>query len=106
MPSLISHAGPTLRGVLLNCAPRNVLDQVYPRFASLVAALPHGLYAHIGEPEETTGWKFSDQDNPEEYARWIATYFDNGARFVGGCCGTTPAHIAAIARILQRPAVG
>lgn len=26
-----------------------------------------------------------------------------GARYVGGCCGTTPAHIAAAARLLRRP---
>jgi homocysteine S-methyltransferase len=32
----------------------------------------------------------------------VRGYVDRGARIVGGCCGSTPEHIAAIARALQR----
>jgi 5-methyltetrahydrofolate--homocysteine methyltransferase len=35
---------------------------------------------------------------PEEMARYAALYVQEGARIVGGCCGSTPAHIAAIAQ--------
>ncbi|HZO89697.1 MAG TPA: homocysteine S-methyltransferase family protein [Chthonomonadaceae bacterium] len=34
---------------------------------------------------------------PEEYARIAGQLFAAGANIVGGCCGTTPAHIAAAA---------
>jgi 5-methyltetrahydrofolate--homocysteine methyltransferase len=36
---------------------------------------------------------------PEEFARGIGACVAAGARFVGGCCGTTPAHLEA-ARVL------
>ena len=35
---------------------------------------------------------------PEEMARYAALYVREGARIVGGCCGSTPAHITAIAQ--------
>jgi len=37
---------------------------------------------------------------PEAYAAEIATWVKAGARVVGGCCGSTPAHAAAISRAL------
>jgi homocysteine S-methyltransferase len=39
---------------------------------------------------------------PEAFAEHVARYADQGARIVGGCCGSTPEHIAAIARALGR----
>ena len=35
---------------------------------------------------------------PEEFARDVAACIEAGATYVGGCCGTTPRHIAAIKR--------
>lgn len=40
--------------------------------------------------------------DPATLAAHIADYARQGARIVGGCCGTTPEHIAAIARALGR----
>ena len=37
---------------------------------------------------------------PEAFARQTAAVARKGARCVGGCCGTTPAHIAALAKAL------
>ena len=36
---------------------------------------------------------------PEEFAGIVKTCRDNGATLLGGCCGTTPAHIAALKAI-------
>jgi homocysteine S-methyltransferase len=33
-------------------------------------------------------------------AEHVRGYADKGARIVGGCCGSTPEHIAAIARAI------
>ena len=38
---------------------------------------------------------------PEEFARDVAALVEAGASVVGGCCGTTPAHIAAVHALLQ-----
>lgn len=42
-------------------------------------------------------------ESPEDMARTLRGYLDKGwLNIVGGCCGTTPAHIAAIAREAAR----
>ncbi|MFO1468605.1 MAG: homocysteine S-methyltransferase family protein, partial [Steroidobacteraceae bacterium] len=33
---------------------------------------------------------------PELMARYVDLAIDGGARIIGGCCGTTPAHLAAM----------
>ena len=38
---------------------------------------------------------------PEEFARWGKTFLDMGAAILGGCCGTTPDHIRALAPLLR-----
>ena len=35
---------------------------------------------------------------PEEFARKTAAFAEQGARILGGCCGTTPQHLAALSR--------
>ena len=38
---------------------------------------------------------------PEEFGRSMIKLLDAGASIVGGCCGTTPGHIAALAKTLR-----
>ena len=38
---------------------------------------------------------------PEEFAAITADCAKNGAQLLGGCCGTTPEHIAAVRKILE-----
>ena len=40
--------------------------------------------------------------DPETLASHARRYVDQGVRIVGGCCGSTPAHVEAIARALRR----
>ena len=99
VPRLLRAGGPRLRAILLNCAPPPVLEQVYPRLAELAGGLPHGLYAHLGEPDDIVGWRLPEEHAPEAYAAWMADRLRQGARVIGGCCGTAPGHIAALARL-------
>jgi S-methylmethionine-dependent homocysteine/selenocysteine methylase len=58
---------------------------------------PFAVYANLGAPLGGAGDARTHDETPAEFAaharRWIAC----GARVVGGCCGTRPAHIRAIA---------
>jgi methionine synthase I (cobalamin-dependent) len=56
---------------------------------------PIAAYAEIPYPEdpERTG---AARPAPAAYADAARTWVEHGARIVGGCCGTTPAHIAAL----------
>jgi S-methylmethionine-dependent homocysteine/selenocysteine methylase len=71
--------------------------------ALLAAALPgHPLvaYGNLGLPAEGPGWSFTEELEPDDYARQAQEWIAVGARIVGGCCGTTPAHTRALRGLL------
>ena len=100
VPRLVDLGGARLRGILINCATPEAMDRIYPAFSQLAPALPHGLYAHLGEPDDVTGWRLPEHHEPEAYASWMTRRLDEGARLVGGCCGTGPGHIEALATLI------
>lgn len=85
--------------ILVNCVPP---DDASAGLRELVAARagPCGLYPHIGrfDPPE---WHFTDEYPPARLADEALRWAEMGARVIGGCCGTTPAHIAEFARGLR-----
>jgi 5-methyltetrahydrofolate--homocysteine methyltransferase len=38
---------------------------------------------------------------PDDMAGYVRKYVDLGARVVGGCCGSTPEHVAAIVKVIK-----
>ena len=59
-----------------------------------VTELPLWMKANAGLPEVVNGQAIYKQ-TPEQFATKILELIQSGANFVGGCCGTTPAFIAA-----------
>ncbi len=88
--------------VLVNCVPPADATEGLRELISVrgMRGGPCGLYPHIGrfDPPE---WMFTDEYRPQEYLEEARRWVDMGARVVGGCCGTTPDHIAALARGLR-----
>jgi len=82
---------------LINCVPVAGVDAGLDSAAG--SKLPFGAYAHMGEVDAEAGWPPTPVLSPEEYAACAAGWLARGATIVGGCCGTTPAHIAALARL-------
>jgi homocysteine S-methyltransferase len=93
-------------GLLINCTPSTT---IHTPFAELRAAARRedrpapitGLYANIGHTNDVDGWTNTADVSPLEYARLASGWLKQGANLLGGCCGTTPAHIAALRRILE-----
>jgi len=88
----IAHAQPMIAG--LNCALG--AEQLRPHVESLAhsASCYVSVHPNAGLPNEFGGY---DQ-SPEHMARLIGEFATAGlVNLVGGCCGTTPDHIAAIA---------
>jgi methionine synthase I (cobalamin-dependent) len=56
--------------------------------------------ANAGLPEMVNG-KTVYRNTPEEFVSYIPQLLEAGASFVGGCCGTSPAFVAAISRQLR-----
>ncbi|RKP55370.1 bifunctional homocysteine S-methyltransferase/methylenetetrahydrofolate reductase [Cohnella endophytica] len=62
--------------------------------------LPLSVFPNAGIPDYVDG-KVVYSATPEYFASSAIRFADAGARLIGGCCGTTPEHIAAIAKALQ-----
>jgi SAM-dependent methyltransferase len=61
--------------------------------------LPLGVYPNLGYYSDA-GWRFDPRTGPAEYAELALGWRAEGAQIVGGCCGTSPEHLAAAARAL------
>jgi len=85
------------RAALINCVPCAGVDLGLE--AAAASGLPFGAYAHMGEVDAAAGWPATPVLSPEEYAARAAAWLERGALIIGGCCGTTPDHISALARL-------
>jgi S-methylmethionine-dependent homocysteine/selenocysteine methylase len=56
---------------------------------------PIGVYAHSGQTDDGT-WAGVKPFGAAEYADYTRRWLERGVRVIGGCCGTTPAHVEAI----------
>jgi len=83
----------------INCVPAAHLALDLARLAAVAPGVPLAAYGNLGLPADDLGWAFTEELSPEAYAgharRWLAL----GTRLVGGCCGTTPRHTAALRRL-------
>ena len=74
--------------------------------AYLRAALPSHIriaaYANIGTSDDAGNWISTDAVAPERYAEYADAWAAAGATMIGGCCGTTPQTIRAIADRLKK----
>ena len=52
---------------------------------------------------EMPHWRFEDVIPPDELMRFAAKWVEGGVQIVGGCCGLSPDHIAALGPLKDRP---
>ncbi len=80
----------------LNCGmgPTHVLTALEKMRA--VTTLPLSAQPNAGLPRDVQGRQFY-MGSPEYMATFAKRFVQAGAKFVGGCCGTTPTHIKLIA---------
>ncbi len=92
----VRHAKPMAFG--LNCGFGG--EQLRPFVEELAREIevPMVVYPNAGLPNELGGY----DEAPEMTAAFIADWAKNGwLNIVGGCCGTTPAHIEAIVKAVE-----
>jgi len=92
----MSHARPFSVG--LNCALGAAELRQHIRALSQVADTRISAYPNAGLPNEMGGY----DETPEETAKHLGEWADAGlVNIVGGCCGTTPEHIRAVAAAVE-----
>jgi len=101
MAKAISAAGADIIGT--NCG--NGMERMAPVVSEMLKAAPRGkpiaVHANAGAPVNKGG-KTTFPETPEVMAGLVPGVIAAGASIVGGCCGTTPAHIAAIAAVARQ----
>jgi len=94
----IAHAQPLIVG--LNCALGP--DEMEPYVEELARISPYftSAYPNAGLPDPLSETGFPE--TPKTFTRKVAKWAENGwLNLVGGCCGTTPEHISAIAQTVR-----
>jgi methionine synthase I (cobalamin-dependent) len=74
-------------------------DAVVDEFVAAAPGIPLWIKPNAGVPRIVGDTVVYDA-GPAQLAEHVRAYADKGARIVGGCCGSTPEHIAAIAAAL------
>lgn len=94
-PSLLNKGG-AAAGIMhsdINIT-QPALDIVRDTWQGPLMAYPESGYFKMPE------WQFSDL-TPEEFAATCCGWVDNGVQIIGGCCGVSVDHIAALSAALQ-----
>ncbi|MFT5284485.1 MAG: 5-methyltetrahydrofolate--homocysteine methyltransferase [Planctomycetota bacterium] len=86
--------------ISINCAtgPREMSEHV--RLLGQTCRIPIGCYPNAGLPQLVNGQPHYPL-GPDELAEWLVRFVEeDGLSLVGGCCGTTPEHMAAVAKAI------
>jgi 5-methyltetrahydrofolate--homocysteine methyltransferase len=92
----ISHAQPLSVG--LNCALGTTQLRQYVEEMARVANVHVSSHPNAGLPNEFGGYDDTPELMGQEIREWAESSFLN---IIGGCCGTTPPHIKAIAEAVR-----
>ena len=94
----IAHAQPLILG--LNCSLGPDEMDSFIEELSRIAPFYVGAFPNAGLPDPLSPTGFPE--TPESFAPKVAAWVANGwLNIVGGCCGTTPEHIRAIAHAVR-----
>jgi S-methylmethionine-dependent homocysteine/selenocysteine methylase len=86
--------------ILVNCAAPPVIAAALGELIDLTS-LPIGGYANVGHVDENVGWSPDTAMTGARYAAEARIWLELGARLIGGCCGTHPAHTAALRTLIN-----
>ncbi len=95
----LHEAGADVIGVNCSGGPAQLLRLL----KAMRQAVPNGLFSvmpNAGWPEQVGGRIMYPAD-PDYFGDYALSFRDAGASVVGGCCGTTPQHIAAMRKALD-----
>lgn len=79
-------------------------DEMIPHLVSRLrrfTRLPLICKPNAGNPIINEKGQAEYRLEPEPFARIVKACYENGASLLGGCCGTTPAHMAALKKALN-----
>jgi 5-methyltetrahydrofolate--homocysteine methyltransferase len=94
----VMEAGADVVGANCGQGMEQMID-IVREMRAVAAHVPIMVQANAGLPRNNNGVDVFPE-TPEMTAHWVPAAVKAGVGIVGGCCGTTPAHIAAIGKAL------
>ncbi len=85
----------------MNCVAAPAVAPQVTRLRERLPAVRIAAYANIGYADDDGNWVSTDAVAPDRYAEYARAWIDAGATLVGGCCGTTPETIRAVAEAIR-----
>jgi homocysteine S-methyltransferase len=95
----LAEAGATIIGVNCSGGPHQIL-RILKQMKAAVPTIRFSAMPNAGWPEQAGG-RIMYPAAPEYFGEYALSFCEIGTSLIGGCCGTTPQHIAAMARALQ-----
>ena len=86
--------------LLINCIPTTQIETALNDLRQWTD-LPLGAYANMGSVDDETGWSPDADLTPAHYCHSAQRWLEQGARVIGSCCGSTPAHIQALRTLVD-----
>lgn len=89
--------------ILLNCRPPVLIERGLKKLRAVYKGMI-GVYANgAGRPAHETGWEFTSDTamDVEQYLTYVRGWVVYNLKIIGGCCGTTPQYIRAIAQFIN-----
>ena len=84
-----------------NCgAGIDTFPNIAQQFAACGSDLPIWIKGNAGLPETDGLGNMLFRAGPDIFAQTVPLLLEAGARFIGGCCGSTPDHVRAIAQAM------
>lgn len=96
----LAAAGVDAVGVNCGAGPLVCLDAL-DQMGLPSASLARSIMPNAGLPQRVEG-QFVYAAGPAYFGDAVARFLAAGARIIGGCCGTTPEHVAAMRQALDR----
>ena len=75
--------------------------KVAEAYAACGNELPIWIKGNAGKPEMEADGSVHYRAGPEDFSRAVPDLVAAGVRFIGGCCGSTPDHVRAIATTID-----
>ncbi len=95
----ITEVGADVAGVNCSGGPNQIL-RILKKMRQAVPDMKFSVMPNAGWPEQVGG-RIMYPAAPEYFGEYALAFWHAGANIIGGCCGTTPRHIAAMHKAID-----
>jgi homocysteine S-methyltransferase len=100
----LAAAGAQVIGVNCSGGPAQIY-RILRQMRQAAPGTPLSAMPNAGWPEQVGG-RIMYPAGPDYFGEYARAFQEAGARLIGGCCGTTPQHIAALRTALEKDPAG